>query len=130
MQYNKYEKIAIKYCKLVKKKCPKAFKKRIIPELEGAVCDFCNENETTAIDVIYDRFGRPEDFAAAYVDNMDDTEKLNLLKRSKRIKIAVIVAVAIFSIALIVGAVIFIWQDSQSIASYYGEDIIRDTWLD
>lgn len=122
MDDSKYEKNAKKYCSLVRKKCMSAYRKRLMPELEGMVFDFCNEHKATTIEELYDRFGRPEDFAVAYIDDMDDHEKSKLLKRARYIKIGVIVAVVIFTIAAIVGAIKFIeWNEQNSQYYYYVE---------
>lgn len=85
------------FCRAVRSllPCRSAEKKRIMQQLESSVDDFLAENPMANIDALKQRFGEPEDVAAAFVENSGTAEILKTIRVRKKIVTVTVVALVI-----------------------------------
>lgn len=114
------------YCKVVKRCCPPAFKKRLISALKNDISEYIENNPQVSFDDIEKRFGQPKQFALEYIAAMDDETRMKAIKTAKYIKIAVTVAI----ISCLIVAVCAIWIATENSTTpqvyYYSEEIIEE----
>ena len=83
--------------------CLKKNKKTVLEDIREAVFEFTENNDVTSMDVIYERFGTPEEIAKAYIA---DAEPKNIKKAISVRKVlvwavvAVVLAFVIFLLSL------------------------------
>ena len=85
--------------------CLKKNKKEVLADIREAVFEFTENNDVTSMDVIYERFGTPEEIAKAYIA---DAEPKNIKKAISVRKVlvwavvAVVLAFVIFLLSLFI----------------------------
>ena len=85
--------------------CLKKNKKTVLADIREAVFEFTENNDVTSMDVIYERFGTPEEIAKAYIA---DAEPKNIKKAFSVRKVlvwavvAVVLAFVIFLLSLFI----------------------------
>lgn len=110
------------YLKQVKKHCPRAFRKKLMKELEGSLYDFFEQRpDGTTADIIQ-HFGSPESFADEYILAMDETTRQGVLHKSKWVKRIVFIAVLIIVLVVGAAAACIIRENSQHVGRYYMEE--------
>lgn len=111
------------YLKTIKKKCPKAYRKRLLVDIMRDVEEYLESHPAATESDFRNHFGEPEQFLSYYLSAMDDSECEKLLRKSKFIKyIIAVTAVLIVAIVAIV-AVCIMEENSQSVGYYYSEGI-------
>ncbi|MDE6873109.1 MAG: hypothetical protein K2P87_01425 [Lachnospiraceae bacterium] len=110
---------ASRYLKKVKYNCPYPFRKKLIPELQGALEDFLDENPDGTMVELVAHFGVPETFGYNYISAMEDAERQRWIKQSRQVKgiVLAVVATCVFTVAVWVGCNIW-WNSEHAIRSY------------
>lgn len=99
------------YLKQVNRNCPTGFRRKMMPVIKDDVLDFLDGNPDSNINDVISRFGSPEKFALECLMSIDETERTRVFKKSKWIKAAIIISVAVFILATIVTAVYIIKEN-------------------
>lgn len=108
-----------RYLKKVKRYCPYPFRKKLMPELEGNLLDFLDENPDSTIADVEEHFGAPETFGYAYILAMEDEERRRLVKQSRRVKVVALAVTVVCVIAMAAWVAWSIWwHEEHAIRSY------------
>lgn len=112
------------YLKRVKRHCPFYLRKRLLPELSGAISDFIEENPDAKIDDLKARFGEAERYAEEYRTEMSAAERTMIFRKERTI-ITVIIA-AILAISLIfIGSYFWITHNNDDPFPVYDYGVIN-----
>lgn len=108
--------------------CTGKQKKLIMREIRGSIDQFCKENGHTGYQQLVERFGKPEQVAASYVDTEDSTVLIGRLRIKGRIvrtvSVAVLIAAALWGAFLISTFVSF--ADDMSGRIYSKIEIVEE----
>ena len=100
-------------------------KKQILGQLEGSVREYLAENPEADYAGIVARFGKPEDVAETFVNEMDAQELLEAMQTRKKI-LRIAIAAAAVVILLWAGVVILAYVNNQnSTNGYFVEQIVH-----
>lgn len=116
--------VAKQFYRAARKNCPSAYRKKLCETLKAALMDFTDANPDTDMAALTAHFGRPEDFANAFINEMTAEEKQQMLKRAKVGKWCALAVTATFILAIIAVAIGIILEDQKSEVYYYREDVI------
>lgn len=72
--------------------------KTFVKKLHDNLCDYCEDNNTTAIDELYKGFGTPQEIVFDYISLMEPNEISKRINTAKYIKI---LAASLISLALL-----------------------------
>lgn len=116
--------VAKQFYRAARKNCPTAYRKKLCETLKVALLDFTDANPDANMEALTVHFGRPEDFANAFINEMTAEEKQQMLKRAKVGKWCALAVTATFILAIIAVAIGIILEDQKSEVYYYREDVI------
>lgn len=77
--------------------------RKYLAKLKNTVEDYCNEENITTIDKLYDGFGLPNDVVNSYYSNTDIQEVIKQIRLTKYIKRSI----AVFLFILLIGVIAF-----------------------
>ncbi len=112
-----------RFCRRITAKCPRAFRSRLKGELKAHIADFLQEHPDADEAALAAHIGQPEEYAAAFVDGMSETECRSLLRRRRLIRGTVIAA----ALLILATACVTVWQLTKRSATtpiYYVEEYI------
>ena len=115
-----------RFCRRIAAKCPQAFRSRLTGELKAHIADFLQEHPDADEAAVAAHIGQPEEYAAAFVDGMSETECRSLLRRRRLIRGTVIAA----ALLILATACVTVWQLAKHSAAtpiYYIEKYISGT---
>ena len=115
--------VAKRFYRAARKNCPTAYRKKLKETLTAGLMDYIDANPQADMTALTAHFGRPEDFANAFINEMTAEEKQQMLKRAKIGKWCALIATVVFVIAVIVSAVIIVKQNKEAEAYYYQYEI-------
>lgn len=115
--------VAKQFYQSARKSCPYAYRKKFSETLNAALLDFTDANPDADMAALTAHFGRPEDFADEFINEMTADEKQRMLKRAKVGKWCALVATAVFIITVIISAIIIVRESKESDAYYYQYEI-------
>lgn len=115
--------VAKRFYRAARKSCPTAYRKKLKETLTAGLMDYIEANPQADMAALTAHFGRPEDFANAFINEMTAEEKQQMLKRAKIGKWCALIATVVFVIAVIVSAVIIVKQNKEAEAYYYQYEI-------
>lgn len=110
---------AKQFYRAARKNCPSAYRKKLSETLKAALLDFTDANPNADVAALTAHFGRPEDFANAFIDEMTAEEKQQMLKRAKVGKWCALIATAVFVITVIISAIIIVKKNNEAAAHFY-----------
>lgn len=111
------------YLKTIKKKCPRAYRKRLLGDITHDVEEYLDGHPTATGSDFRNHFGEPEQFLSHCLAEMEDSECEKLLRKSKFIKCIIAVAAVLVVAIVAIAAVCIIVESSQSVGYYYSEEI-------
>ena len=114
-----------KYLKQVKAGCPVALRKRLIPDLQNSLAEYAETHPDATWDSLIARFGEPNHVAADYLADMEDSERIKCLQKAKWVKIAAIVALAVFIAAILFTSVWIICENSRHVLVSIDSELIE-----
>lgn len=113
-----------RYCRRVKKHLPFSLRKRFLNALRSDLEDYLEQDPGATLDTIYDKFGKPEQFATEYLNSLDKTERTKAKRMHRLAILAMILAIAI---GLFFSSVaIYIAIDSRPQSTYHEYEITYD----
>ena len=91
------------------------------------IFDVCPEDQSIALEYLYEEFGKPEEIFSAYLSTVHTDELVRQIKRTKRFKIATVL-ILLITAATLIGACIKIHNNYNA----YQEtvDDINGYWID
>lgn len=102
--------------------CLKKNKKAVLEDIREAIIEFTENNEVETIDVIYARFGTPEEIAKAYIADAEPQNIKKAFNIRKMLLAAVVIALAMLAITFIVTII-----DSHSAnGAFFADSTIED----
>lgn len=110
---------AKQFYRAARKNCPSAYRKKLCETLKAALLDFTDANPDTDMAALTAHFGRPEDFANEFINEMTAEEKQQMLKRAKVGKWCALIATAVFVITAIISAIIIVKESKEAEAYFY-----------
>ena len=111
-------KLIKKYIKVAKKNCPKALRKRLDNELKNNLIEFCNSEDFTTAEIIENKFGKPEQYAAEYLSLCDTDDLKKKLNNSKTIKTAIIATALVILLTFFAAIVYIVKRSDESRPKY------------
>lgn len=115
--------VAKQFYQLARKNCPSAYRKKLKETLAAGLMDYIEANPQADIAALTAHFGRPEDFANEFINEMTAEEKQQMLKRAKVGKWCALIATAVFVITVVVSAIIIVKESKEAEAYYYQYEI-------
>ncbi len=103
--------------------CLQKNKKAVLEDIREAIIEFTENNEVETIDVIYARFGTPEEIAKAYIADAEPQNIKKAFNIRKMLLAAVVIALVMLAIAF---AIAIFDSHNQNISYYYNSDIVTD----
>lgn len=82
--------------------CLKKNKKAVLEDIREAIIEFTENNEVETMDVIYARFGTPEEIAKAYIADAEPQNIKKAINIRKMLVASVVIALAILAITVII----------------------------
>ncbi|MBQ3519324.1 MAG: hypothetical protein IJA31_08405 [Clostridia bacterium] len=82
--------------------CLQKNKKAVLEDIREAILEFTENNEVETIDVIYSRFGTPEEIAKAYIADAEPQNIKKAFNIRKMLVASVVIALAILAITVII----------------------------
>ena len=73
--------------------------KAFVKKLHNDLCEYCEDNNTTAIDELYKSFGTPQEIVFEYISLMEPNEISKRINTAKYIRMFVIGFLALITIA-------------------------------
>ena len=113
------------YIKQVTKKSPRQLRSRLQGELEGNISEFLEHHADSSIQDIVDHFGSPEKYAEEYFAANECDERLQQMKRGKRLTFFNVASVLLIILIICVAAFIICKENSRT-AGYYYEYILSE----
>ena len=115
--------VAKQFFRAARKNCPSAYRKKLCETLKAALLDFTDANPDADMAALTAHFGRPEDFANAFINEMTADEKQRMLKQAKVGKWCALIATAVFVITVVISAIIIVKESKEAEAYYYRYEI-------
>lgn len=88
-----------RFCRRIAAKCPRAFRSRLTGELKAHIADFLQEHPDADEAAVTAHIGQPEEYAAAFVDSMSETESRSLLRRRRFVQIISVILIILVLLA-------------------------------
>ena len=82
--------------------CLQKNKKAVLEDIREAILEFTESNEVETMDIIYARFGTPEEIAKAYIADAEPQNIKKAINIRKMLVAAVVIALAMLAITFIV----------------------------
>ncbi len=82
--------------------CLRKNKKAVLEDIREAITEFTENNDVETIDVIYSRFGTPEEIAKAYIADAEPQNIKIAINIRKMLVAAVVIALVMLAITFIV----------------------------
>lgn len=117
---------AKKYLEVVRESCPSALRKRLVPELQGSVSEYAEAHPQDSLDALIIHFGEPDQIVQEYLANLEDFERIGLIRKTRWIKTAVVVGLVVFVSVVIFAAAWIISENSRHVAYDYSEAEISE----
>ncbi len=114
---------AKRFYRAARKGCPSAYRKKLCETLKAALLDYTDANPQADMAALTAHFGRPEDFANEFINEMTAEEKHQMLKRAKIGKWCALIATAVFVITVVISAIIIVKESKEAEAYYYRYEI-------
>lgn len=111
------------FYRAARKNCPTAYRKKLKETLTAGLMDYIDANPQADMTALTAHFGRPEDFADAFINEMTAQEKQQMLKRAKIGKWFALIATAVFVIAVVISTIIIVKKNNEAAAYYYQYEI-------
>ncbi len=119
--------VAKQFYRAARKSCPCAYRKKLSETLKSALLDFTDANPSADMAALTAHFGRPEDFANEFINEMTADEKQQMLKRAKIGKWCALAVSITFILAIIAVAIGIIIEDQKSEIYYYRDEVVSST---
>ncbi len=113
------EKSIKKYCREVKRHCPRSFGKKISSNLYNDILDYANGKDSISYEDICLRFGRPEAYAREYIASADNENIKYYSNKWRPLIITVVAAIAVALVVYIVAIAIALVDGLNSSGGYY-----------
>ena len=115
--------VAEQFYRSARKSCPSAYRKKLKSSLTAGLTDYIEANPDADMAAIVEHFGKPEDFAHEFINEMTADEKQHMLKRSKIVKWCALAVSITLILSIIAVAISIIIEDQKSEAYYYRYEI-------
>lgn len=115
--------VAKQFYRAARKDCPTAYRKKLKETLIAGLMDYIEANPQADMAALTAHFGRPEDFANAFINEMTAEEKQQMLKRARIGRWCALIATAVFVIAVVISAIIIVKKSNEAAAYYYQYEI-------
>lgn len=102
--------------------CLQKNKKAVLEDIREAILEFTENNEVETMDIIYARFGTPEEIAKAYIA---DAEPQNI-KKAINIRKLLVAAVVIALVMLAITFIITIIDSHNANGAFFVDSTIED----
>ena len=119
--------VAKRFYQAARKSCPCAYREKLSETLKSALLDFTDANPSADMAAYITHFGRPEDFANEFINEMTANEKQQMLKRAKIGKWCALAVSITFILAIIAVAIGIIIEDQKSEIYYYRDEVVSST---
>ena len=111
--------VAKQFYRAARKSCPCAYRKKLSETLKSALLDFTEVNPSADMAAFTAHFGRPEDFANEFINEMTADEKQQMLKRAKIGKWCALIATAVFVITVVISAIMIVKESKEAETYFY-----------
>lgn len=110
-----------KYIMKITKLVPCTYRSHLKTELQSSITECFHDVPELTSSMIQERFGTPENFATEYLSGMDAEELQTHLKRSKKHKRILIIALVCLIVLLIPVSIWIISEGNRHVGYYYAD---------
>ena len=103
--------------------CLRKNKKAVLEDIREAITEFTENNDVETIDVIYARFGTPEEIAKAYIADAEPQNIKKAFNIRKMLLAAVVTIITIVALSFIIALI----DNHYSTITNYNETIIDNS---
>ena len=112
-----------KYLRQAGKGCPAPYRRKLITEIRNNLSKFLEDNPECTMDDVLGHFGSPEKFADEYLLAMDNTDRINVFRKTGWVKKTICIGVAGIVLIVAIATAWIVRENSQTAGYFYFEEI-------